>query len=63
MLENIVDLYDQSGLEEINDRLAAINDTTELLDITNLNMSTSYEDELELYPAEFIPPSEFGWST
>lgn len=62
MLENIVDLYDQSGLEEINDRLAAISDTTELLDITNLNMSTSYEDELELYPAEFISPDEFGWS-
>ncbi len=62
LAENIIDLYDQSGLEEINDKLALMGDDTELLDITNLNMSTSYEDELDMYPAEFIPLEELGWS-
>lgn len=61
MAENIIDLYDQSGLEEINNKLSLVEDS-ELLDITNLNMSTSYEDELEMYPAEFISIEDLGWS-
>ena len=37
-----IDLYDQNGLEEINDRLSDINASEQLLEITNLNMSEPY---------------------
>lgn len=37
-----IDLYDQNGLEEINDRLSDINASEQLLEITNLNMAEPY---------------------
>ena len=63
LAENIVDLYDQTGLEEINNRLAMLGEETELLEITNLNMSTSLEDEEKQYQLEFssIEDSGFSW--
>ena len=44
--KSCVDLYDQFGLEEINDRLAMIGSSEELLEITNLNMSTVEDDPM-----------------
>lgn len=40
-----IDLYDQTGLEEINDRLSMIGSSEELLEITSLNMSTASNDD------------------
>lgn len=37
-----IDLYDQTGLEEINDKLSSIGANEQLLEITNLNMSEPY---------------------
>lgn len=42
--KNVFDLYDQEGLELINDKLAEINGDAELLEITNLNMATVEND-------------------
>lgn len=44
--KSCIDLYDQFGLEEINDRLAMIGSSEELLEITNLNMSTVEDDPM-----------------
>lgn len=45
--KSCIDLYDQFGLEEINDRLAMIGSSEELLEITNLNMSTVEDDPFD----------------
>jgi hypothetical protein len=45
---NVIDLYDQLSLEEINDKLADISANGELLEITNLNMSTWVDEEMEV---------------
>lgn len=37
-----IDLYDQTGLEEINEKLSDLDADEQLLDITNLNMSEPY---------------------
>ena len=39
MQRGMIDLYDQTALEEINEQLANINSDGELIDITNLNMT------------------------
>lgn len=44
--KGFVDIYDQTGLEEINDRLSMIGSSEELLEITNLNMSTADPDDI-----------------
>lgn len=44
MQKNLVDLYDQTSLEQINEQLANINSDGELIDITNLNMTGSSDD-------------------
>lgn len=45
--KSCIDLYDQFGLEEINDRLAMIGSSEELLEITNLNMSTVEDNQFD----------------
>ena len=40
--KNHIDLYDQTGLEDINNKLADIGASEQLLDISNLNMSEPY---------------------
>lgn len=49
-----IDLYDQTGLEDINDRLTLLDTSEELLEITNLNMSSYY--------AEGEPDIGYGYS-
>lgn len=43
--KNHFDLYDQTGLEEINDHLSNMGENADLLEITNLNMSTCYDNK------------------
>lgn len=42
---SLIDLFNQNDLERINDMLSDINTDGELLEITNLNMSTVYQEE------------------
>lgn len=60
-----VDIYDQNGLESINDQLASIGSSEELLEITNLNMSTNYNDQddynSDIYGFDDYFDSRFSW--